>query len=256
MEINPMQNEMVIKSRQLIEDKQKVPHTFNKIAQRYDLATHFSQGYSKDLQRSVHLMQLKGDEYILDLCCGTGKSTKYCLEAVPNGKVVGIDNSSGMLEVAQKTFLREIEDGRCQFVEQDVMNLDEPDSSVDAIFMAYGIRNMTDYEKCLKNLLRVLKPGGTIAFHEFSLKEGLFYRLIWKILGYGFIVPFSTILTGNMTIFTYLIKSVLNFPSPQIFNRMLEKAGFERVMNHPQPSWRRFNLHTFIAKKPSISHKD
>ena len=249
-----MQNEITITSNQLITDKKKVPYTFNKIASRYDIATHFSQGYSKDLERSVKLLQLKGNEYILDLCCGTGKSTKYCLDAVPEGKVLAIDNSSGMLEVAKKTFSREIEQGKCRFVEQDVMNLNEPDNSVDAIFMAYGIRNMPDYDKCLRNLLRMLKPGGTIAFHEFSLKSGFVYRFLWKILGYGFIVPFSTILTGNMTIFTYLIKSVLNFPSPQQFRLMLTETGFESVEFYPQPSWRRFNLHTFIAKKPFMSH--
>jgi ubiquinone/menaquinone biosynthesis methyltransferase len=246
----PMHNEMAIKANQLIDKKEKVPHTFNKIARRYDLATLFSQGYSKDLQHSVDLMSLNGDEFVLDLCCGTGKSTKYCLEAVPKGKVLAIDNSSGMLEVATKNFSKQIQNRQCEFLEQDVMNLDQPANSVNAIFMAYGIRNMPDYEKCLKNLLRILKPGGTIAFHEFSLNEGMFYRLYWKILGYGLIIPFSTLLTGNLTIFSYLIKSVLNFPSPSAFNKLLSKVGFEQVVNYPQQSWRKFILHTFIARKP------
>jgi ubiquinone/menaquinone biosynthesis methyltransferase len=245
-----MQNQIAIKADQLIEKKESVPQTFNKIARRYDLATLFSQGYSKDLQHSVNLMNLKGNELLLDLCCGTGKSTKYCLEAVQKGKVIGIDNSSGMLNVAIKKFSKYIHDGQCEFIEQDVMNLDQPDNSVDAIFMAYGIRNMPDYERCLKNLFRILKPGGIVAFHEFSLNDGFLYRLYWKILGYGLIIPSSALITGNLTIFRYLIKSVLNFPSPTIFNKLLLKAGFEQVNSHPQSSWRKFILHTFIAKKP------
>jgi ubiquinone/menaquinone biosynthesis C-methylase UbiE len=77
----------------LLLHKKKVPVTFDKIANRYNLATSLSQGYRIDLKRSVNLMNLKGDEYVLDLCCGTGKSTIYCLEALPQGKVLAIDNS-------------------------------------------------------------------------------------------------------------------------------------------------------------------
>ena len=206
-----MQNEAIINANQLLEDKEKVPHTFDKIARRYDFATLLSQGYSKDLKRSVVLMDLYGDEYMLDLCCGTGKSTKYCIDAVPGGKVLAIDNSNEMIGVAMNNFEQDISNDHCQFIVQDVMELGLPENSIDAIFMAYGIRNMPDYKKCLDNLLRILKPGGKIAFHEFSLKEGWFYRIYWKILGYGLIIPFSTMVTGNLTIFRYLIKSVLDF---------------------------------------------
>ncbi len=248
-----MQNEVVVYAHQLLEDKEKVPHTFNKIARRYDLATFLSQGYSKDLKRSVALMDLQGNESMLDLCCGTGKSTKYCLKAVSDGEVLAVDNSSEMLRVASTNFAKEISDRRCRFIEQDVMHLDLPDNSIDAIFMAYGIRNMPNYQGCLKNLLRILKPGGIIAFHEFSLVEGNFYRLYWRILGYGLIIPFSTLITGNLTIFNYLIKSVLDFPSPTNFKKLLSKTGFKQVTSYPQKSWRKFILHTFIAKKPSIN---
>ena len=167
MGLKLMQNDIVIKADQLIKKKEDVPHTFNKIARRYDLATLFSQGYSKDLQHSVSLMNLKGNETILDLCCGTGKSTKYCLDALPQGKVIGIDNSSGMLEVARKNFASSLDNGTCEFIEEDVMDLDQPENSVDAIFMAYGIRNMPDYEQCLNNLFRILKPGGISPFMNF-----------------------------------------------------------------------------------------
>jgi len=245
-----MQNEAIINAKQLLEDKEKVPHTFDKIARRYDFATLLSQGYSKDLERSVSIMNLRGNEEMLDLCCGTGKSTKFCLKAVPDGKIMAIDNSSEMIGVALDNFSEEIATNHCQFIVQDVMELDLPNNSIDAIFMAYGIRNMPDYEKCLKNLLRILKPDGIIAFHEFSLKEGWFSRLYWKILGYGLIIPFSTLVTGNFTIFKYLIKSVLEFPNPSKFSTMLSKTGFIKVDYHPQQSWRKFILHTFIASKP------
>ena len=81
----------------LIQNKKEVPSEFNRIAKRYDLATFLSQGYQKDLQTSVDRMNLKGDEFLADLCCGTGKSTIACLNNLTNGKVIGIDNSEGML---------------------------------------------------------------------------------------------------------------------------------------------------------------
>ena len=234
----------------LLQSKQEVPATFDKIARRYDFATFLSQGYAKDLQRSVKLMDLQGDEYLLDLCCGTGKSTVYCLQAVPNGKVLAIDNSKEMLRVAASNLAPEISQDRCQILQEDVMNLDMADNSIDAIFMAYGIRNMPDYEACIKNLYRMLRPGGIIGFHEYSLPGKFFNHLYWRILGYGIIIPFSALVTGNLTIFKYLIKSVLAFLSPSQFREMLAGVGFKEVTVYPQKSWRRFILHTFIAKKP------
>ena len=245
-----MENESVADAKQLLGNKEKIPFTFDKIARRYDLATRLSQGYSKDLERSVSLMNLEGHEEVLDLCCGTGKSTKYCLQAVPNGKIIAVDNSSGMIGVAMENFAEEIAKRNCHFVVQDVMQLELPENSMDAIFMAYGIRNMPDYEKCLNNLFRILKPGGTLAIHEFSLKNGRFSRFYWKILGYSIIIPFSTLITGQFTIFKYLINSVLEFPSPSLFKKMLLKSGFTNADYYPQPSWRKFILHTFIAIKP------
>ena len=79
-------------SQILIENKQKVPKEFNKIADKYDFATSMSQGYQEDLNRSGNLLQLNGDELILDLCCGTGKSTLSFLDKITTGKVICVDN--------------------------------------------------------------------------------------------------------------------------------------------------------------------
>ena len=108
----------------VIQNKKEVPSEFNRIAKRYDLATSLSQGYQKDLQISVDRMNLKGNEYLADLCCGTGKSTIACLNNLPNGKVIGIDNSEGMLENARKKLLQKYGKDKVTFAQQDVMNLD------------------------------------------------------------------------------------------------------------------------------------
>jgi ubiquinone/menaquinone biosynthesis methyltransferase len=235
----------------LIKNKSEVPSEFNRIAKRYDLATSLSQGYQKDLQTSVDRMNLKGDEYLADLCCGTGKSTIACLNNLPNGKVIGIDNSEGMLQAAGEKLIPKFWEKKVTFVQQDVMNLDLAENSLDAIFMAYGIRNMPDFEKCVRNLHRVLKPGGKICFHEYSISKSFASKLYWKFLGYFLIIPFAGITTGSTKIFRYLIKSVETFLSPDEFIDLLKKAGFENVTHAPLGSWRKPVLHTFIAQKPS-----
>ncbi len=234
----------------LFQNKTTVPYEFNRVAKKYDIATFLSQGYQSDLQRSVDLIELNGDELVLDLCCGTGKSTVCCINNLKTGKVIGIDNSEEMLRVAETKYHKQFARERLEFIQKDVMELDYDDNYVDAIFMAYGIRNMPDYKKCLQNLLRILRPGGKIAFHEYSLDNNFFSHLYWKVLGYGVVIPISTILSGSSTIFKYLVKSVDKFLPPQEFINLLEETGFVNVKKHNMPSWRKPILRTFSAAKP------
>jgi ubiquinone/menaquinone biosynthesis methyltransferase len=234
----------------LIKNKKEVPSEFNRIAKRYDLATFLSQGYQNDLQTSVNRINLAGNEYLADLCCGTGKSTIACLNNLPNGKVIGIDNSEGMLQAAKEKLSGQYGKNKVEFVQQDVMNLDLDDNSIDTIFMAYGIRNMPDFEKCVRNLHRVLKPGGKICFHEYSINKSFASKFYWKLIGNLLIIPFAGLTTGSTKIFRYLIKSVETFLSPNEFIDLLKKASFENINHAPLGSWRKPILHTFIAQKP------
>jgi ubiquinone/menaquinone biosynthesis methyltransferase len=233
----------------LFENKKIVPKEFNKVAGKYDFATAMSQGYQEDLNRSGNLLQLKGDELIIDLCCGTGKSTLSFLPKITTGKVICIDNSEGMLDVAKEKFAKEIAAGKVELSLQDAMDLNITPNSADAIFMAYGLRNMPDYEQCIANLFSVLKPGGQLVIHDYSLIEAWYVKPLWAILGYGFIVPFCTVVSGSANIYTYLIKSVLNFLNPGQIKSLLENNGFENVTIHNHPSWRSLFFHSFRAVK-------
>jgi ubiquinone/menaquinone biosynthesis methyltransferase len=233
----------------LFQNKKIVPKEFNKIAGKYDFATAMSQGYQDDLNRSGDLLKLKGDELVLDLCCGTGKSTRAFLDRITTGKVICIDNSEGMLAVTQQKFAQEILAGKVETSLQDAMDLNLAPDSVDAIFMAYGLRNMPDYERCIENLYRILKPGGQLVIHDYALSDTWYSRPLWAILGYGFIVPFCTIATGSSTIYTYLIKSVLKFLQPEEITALLESKGFSDVTILQHAGWRRPILHSFAAVK-------
>lgn len=233
----------------LIENKVLVPKEFNNVASKYDFATYLSQGYQEDLDNSAKWLQLKGNEKLLDLCCGTGKSTAACAPFITTGHITGIDNSEGMLEVANKKFAKEIAAGKMTFDLQDAMNLNFPAESFDAIFMAYGLRNMPDYDKCLVQLHKLLKPGGKICIHDYSLANKSWAKAYWGVLSYGFIVPFCTILSGSYKIYTYLAKSVLTFLTPPEVKDKMTQAGFKNIQAKPHKSWRAPILHAFIAEK-------
>lgn len=234
---------------ELIQHKAYVPKEFNRVAKSYDFATKMSQGYQDDLDMSARRMKLTGDEKLLDLCCGTGKSTLACLNELPTGTIVGVDNSEGMLEEAKRKFAAEIKAGKMSFVLKDAMQLDFPDNSFDAVFMAYGLRNMPDYDKAVKGIHRILKPGGKLCIHDYSLSGSLFSKIYWAVLGYGFIVPFCTLLSGSSSIYTYLIKSVLTFLNPVQIKALLQENGFEAVVATPHAGWRKPILHSVIAVK-------
>ncbi len=233
----------------LIENKAAVPKEFNKISHRYDMATGMSQGYQADLNYSASLLNLKGHETVLDLCCGTGKSTKAILSHISTGKILGIDNSEGMLEEANKKFRNECIEGKIEFQLQDAMHLNFLPSSFDAIFMAYGLRNMPDYEKSLQHLYTLLKPGGRLVIHDYSLANTWYARPFWWILGWLFIVPFCTVVSGSSKIFTYLVKSVFKFLQPNQVKDLLEKTGFKNIRAYPHKGWRAPILQAFYGEK-------
>ncbi len=236
-------------SDSLFANKHIVPKEFNRVARRYDFATLMSQGYQEDLNRSADLLVLKGDETVIDLCCGTGKSTRALLPKITSGKIICVDNSEGMLAVLHEKFLNQIEKKTIVTSLQDAMRLDFEENSIDAIFMAYGLRNMSDYGRCVANLYKILKPGGQLVIHDYSLSNNSFSRIYWKVLGYGFIVPFCTLVSGSSAIYSYLVKSVIKFLNPSEIKSLLEQNGFKNVTIHDQPSWRKPVLHSFHAIK-------
>jgi ubiquinone/menaquinone biosynthesis methyltransferase len=241
---------MFLMPASLITNKAAVPKAFNRIAARYDLATGLSHGYREDLERSAALLQLSGDEMVLDLCCGTGKSSAALLPYISTGTLTCVDNSEEMLVEAGKKFKSPIATGKVCLSLQDAMQLNFPDNTFDAIFMAYGLRNMPDYGRHVQGLFRILKPGGKLVIHDYALADTWYARPMWAMLGYGFIVPFCTLLTGSSRIFTYLVQSVLKFLRPAEIQALLESKGLEQVSIHHHANWRRPILHSFLAVKP------
>jgi ubiquinone/menaquinone biosynthesis C-methylase UbiE len=227
--------------------QQQLASDFDRLAGRYDILQRFNPGYHGDLCRSAKRLALPERARILDLCCGTGLSTEALLACYPDANVSALDISSGMLAVARrKPQLRGV-----HFITGDAM---DPAHSgavgpYDAIFMAYGIRNVPDPDGCLVRLRELLAARGRIAFHEYSVAGSLVPKAMWNAVASAIIVPLGAALTGSGELFRYLRRSVNDFDSIERFEHRLSSAGFKNIRSERMPGWRRGIVHTVLAER-------
>jgi ubiquinone/menaquinone biosynthesis C-methylase UbiE len=228
--------------------KEEVPSDFDDVATTYDVLTGMNPGYHRHLRLSAARLGAPPKGRILDLCCGTGISTDAVRTVYPEAEITGLDASRGMLEVARtKKVLGDI-----RWVHGNAMDPRAAgiEGEFDAILMAYGIRNVPDADVCVSRLLDLLKPGGTICFHEYSVRDSLRKRLLWDAVSYGIIIPGGYFAGGSTKIYRYLHESVRHFDGVREFENRLRRAGFIDVHTEPMDFWQRGILHSFLGKKP------
>lgn len=227
--------------------KADVSVEFNRVARRYEFLTGMNPGYRRHLRLSAARLPAPSDARILDLCCGTGASTRAVLAEHPAARVTAADGSAGMLDQAR----RRLPEGRVELVQADAMRpaASGIEGPFDAILMAYGIRNMSDPDRCLAGLLDLLRPGGTICFHEYSVAESARARVTWNAVSIGLIIPGGFLTSGTTRIYRYLRRSVLDFDGVGAFEERLRAAGFTEVRTEPMDGWQRGIVHSFLARR-------
>lgn len=231
----------------LEEQKREVPGDFDRVATTYDFLTTLNPGYHRHLRLSADRLEAPLRGRILDLCCGTGASTEALRTTYPHAEIVGLDASRGMLDQAsKKRALRGI-----QFLHGDATDPAAAGATgpFDAILMAYGIRNVPDADRCLRNLHALLRPGATICFHEYSVAGSRRARLVWDAVARGIIVPGGLLTAPKSPIYRYLHESVRAFDSVKAFEARLARAGFAQVRTLPMDGWQRGIVHSFLARR-------
>ena len=228
--------------------KADVPDEFDRVARSYEYLTGLNPGYRRHLRLSAARLDVPSDGDLLDLCCGTGASTRALLAEHPDARMTAADGSVGMLAEAR----RRLPEDRVRLLQTDAMN---PRASgiagpFDAIMMAYGIRNMSDPDRCLANLLEILRPGGSICFHEYSVADSARARATWNTVSLGVIIPGGFFTSGTTRIYRYLRRSVLDFDGVTAFEERLRRAGFADVRTEPMDGWQRGIVHSFLARRP------
>ncbi|MGA4862488.1 methyltransferase domain-containing protein [Streptomyces lavendulocolor] len=227
-------------------------HAFDHASHTYDLLTGLNPGYRSDLLRSARRLRLPGDGAglrVLDLGCGTGASTRALLRAVPRADITGVDASAGMLERAAAKPWPE----RVRFLHltaEEVATSGE--GPFDAVFAAYLFRNVTDPDHVLASVRRLLRPGGRLAVHDYSLSGSAAHRALWTAVCRGLIIPAGTV-TGDRALYHHLWRSVLAFDTAPAFTDRLARAGFTDVRAAPVAGWQTGIVHTFLARNGSTA---
>jgi demethylmenaquinone methyltransferase/2-methoxy-6-polyprenyl-1,4-benzoquinol methylase len=197
---------------------------FDQIAPRYDTANSlFSLDRDRAWRRrAATLTRLKPGQTVLDLCTGTGKLAHELVPLVrPGGRVIGIDFSPGMLELART---REPD---VEFRQGDVSRLTEADASVDAVTIGFGLRNLVNRDAALREMRRVLRPGGRLVVLEFAPPTGPLMAAYRFYLGRVMPAVVRLSSTNESNAYRYLAETVSNFPPPVALARDLDAIGFE-----------------------------
>ena len=213
-------------------DPDAVRATFESVAHRYDLANHFlSGGIDFYWRRQLLKMASEGPcHQILDLATGSGDVVFALREGLPNQtEITGVDFCEPMLlEARNKRKKRGLDEKMNRFLLGDCLSLDFPDQSFDLITISFGLRNLADREKGLKEMNRVLKSNGRLIVLEFSQPYFWFRPLYYFYL--KLILPWmARIVTGDRDAYLYLGSSISAFPDRFGLVAEFENAGFERI---------------------------
>ncbi|TVT26350.1 methyltransferase domain-containing protein [Amycolatopsis rhizosphaerae] len=223
-----------------------VPAAFDRGADSYDRLVGFNPGYHAQLRRSAAAIPA-GARRVLDAGCGTGASTAAVLAAAPRARIVAVDASAGMLVRARRKHWPE----SVRFVHSRIEEADlAGEQPFDAVFAAYLVRNLPEPDATLAAFRELLRPGGVLVVHDYSLSGGLAARLIWHAVCWSVIIPLGRAVSGDAGLYRYLWRSVTAFDDATAFAARLERAGFGGVTAHTMPGWQRGITHTFLARRP------
>jgi len=193
---------------------------FDRIAPVYDLMNRvMTLGLDQRWRRLAVRTVVEPGDRVLDACCGTGDLALAARAA--GADVVGLDFSERMLERARR------KGNDVEWVQGDLLALPFENASFDAATVGFGVRNVTDLERGLAELRRVLRPGGRLAILEITRPRGVlkpFYRLWFDVL-----IPLAGKVLPGGKAYTYLPASVRRFPGPDELARLLEGQGFADV---------------------------
>jgi demethylmenaquinone methyltransferase / 2-methoxy-6-polyprenyl-1,4-benzoquinol methylase len=209
----------------------EIAQMFSQIAHRYDRANHILS-FNRDRAWRKILVQHaapKPGERLLDLCTGTGDVAIEFAKACPEMEIVGLDLSQEMLRVAREKLAQLSLDHRVRLIVGNALELPFAENSFEIVSQAFGLRNLPDRARGLKEIYRVLSPGGRALIVEFSIPQSFLMRLVY--LPYlRYIVPIvGGMVSGSRAPYEYLRDSIEGFPDRAQILEELYEAGFRPV---------------------------
>lgn len=209
----------------------QVEEMFDNIAPTYDMLNHrLSCDIDKGWRRKA-IAQLKpfAPREILDIATGTGDFAILAARMLRPERLVGADISEGMMAVGRQKVEREGLGDVIHFRREDCLQLSFEDGSFDAVTAAFGIRNFKDLDTCLRELHRVLRPGGHLSIVELSAPMRPPMSWLFKVYSHTLLPLYARLVSKDGNAYRYLINTIEAFPQGEEMMEILRKAGFEEV---------------------------
>lgn len=213
---------------------EKIRLLFDSIADDYDKLNHIlSLGVDKTWRRrALKCIIEERRQEILDIACGTGDfSIEMARHAAPGSEVIGLDLSEGMLKVMAEKVAKE---GLSEIIRQEQGNAETmrfEDNSFDRVTIAFGIRNFEHRETALREILRVLKPGGRLVILELSLPSNPVVKWLYKLYFMKILPWIGGLVSGEKAAYNYLPASVEKFPGKEEWMATMRGCGYAKVLH-------------------------
>ncbi len=220
-------------------DKEKkadmVADVFDSVASRYDLMNDLMSGGIHRLWKrfTIELSGVRRGHSVLDIAGGTGDlAARFSRLVGDTGQVVLADINYSMLGVGRDKLLNKGLAENLEFVQADAQALPFPDNSFDCITIAFGLRNVTDKDRALGDMLRTLKPGGRLLVLEFSKPRNALLSRAYDAYSFSVLPVLGRLVAGDSDSYRYLAESIRVHPDQATLKGMMEDAGFARVEYH------------------------
>ncbi len=209
-----------------------VANVFNSVAQKYDIMNDvMSMGIHRVWKFiTVEMSGVRPGHRVLDLAGGTGDLTaKFSKLVGETGEVVLSDINDAMLSVGRDKLINKGLVNNIRYVQANAEMLPFPDNHFNAITIGFGLRNVTDKAKALKEMHRVLKPGGRLLVLEFSKPENEALAKVYDWYSFNLLPKMGQLITQDAESYQYLAESIRMHPDQETLKQMMHDAGFDEV---------------------------
>jgi demethylmenaquinone methyltransferase/2-methoxy-6-polyprenyl-1,4-benzoquinol methylase len=216
-------------TREILDHKgTHVKSMFDRIAGWYDFLNHFlSLGIDRRWRKKlIRTLAPRQGDHILDVATGTGDLAFTILRRC-DCRVTGMDVSEEMMAVGRKKTKKKGLEKDLRFVSGKAEEIPFEEKTFDAVTVAFGVRNFTDLEQGLKEMHRVLRPGGTVAILEFSKPARQPLKALYSLYLFHLLPWAGRLFSGDRYAYTYLPESIRQFPQREDFLKIMAQCGYE-----------------------------
>ena len=213
------------------EKGKQVEEMFNNIAPTYDTLNHrlswdIDKGWRK---KAIAQLQSFSPRHILDIATGTGDFAILAARMLTPEKLVGADISEGMMDIGRQKVKRARLEQIISLEKEDCLQLSYPENSFDAVTAAFGIRNFPDLDRGLKEIFRVLKPGGHLSIVELTSPVAFPMKQLFKVYSHTVLPIYGRLVSRDDSAYHYLTATIEAFPQGEQMVGILKKAGFSEA---------------------------